>query len=200
MQGNRLIKRDDYMEMPWRNGGGVTFEIARAPVEGQKFDWRLSLAMIERSGPFSDFAGYLRAIALVSGAGCVLSGIEAQPLVLDAPGQFTVFPGAAQVTSDLVDGPCCDLNLMVREPGRILRVKHVYATQGEGEPLEANHHNAVFCLSGELACVNTADGQRIALSLHDTLIVNPAHARGWRVRTGNPAAMALTLAWEAPLA
>jgi environmental stress-induced protein Ves len=120
--------------------------------------------------------------------------------VLDAPGRFTVFPGAAQVTSDLVDGPCCDLNLMVREPGRILRVKHVHATQSEGEPLEANRHNAVFCLSGELECVNTADGQRIALSLHDTLIVGPAHAVGWRVQAGNPAAMALTLAWEAALA
>ena len=196
MQSSRLIERGEYVEMPWRNGGGVTFEIAREPAAGPKFDWRLSLAMIERSGPFSNFAGYQRAIALVSGAGCVLNGIAARALVLDAPGLFAIFPGAAQVTSDLVEGTCCDLNLMVREPGRIVRVQHLHTTQGEGESLDENYHNAVFCLSGALECVDITDGRRIALGLHDTLIVDPVNAGRWRVHAGNPAAMALTLAWD----
>jgi len=194
MPGARLIRRSDYVEMPWRNGGGVTLEIARDPAAGPKFDWRLSLATIERSGPFSNFAGYLRALAFVSGAGCILSGIEAQPLVLDTPGQFAIFPGATQVMSDLVDGPCCDFNLMVCEPGKILSVKHVHVTPDD-ESLAANYYNAVFCLGGTLECVNT-DGQRIAIELNDTFIVDPSNATRWRVHARGPAAMAITCCWE----
>lgn len=197
MPGARLIGRNDYVEMPWRNGGGVTFEIARGPAAGAIFDWRLSLATIERSGPFSNFAGYQRAIAFVSGSGCILSGIEAQPLILDAPGQFVIFPGAAQVTSDLIAGPCCDFNLMVREPGSILSVRYLHATAGEGDPLAANHHNAVFCLGGTWECVNAVDGQRIPMQLSDTLILNPSGAAQWCVHARDPAAMALICTWEA---
>jgi environmental stress-induced protein Ves len=192
-----LVGRNDYVEMPWRNGGGVTFEIARGPAAGAIFDWRLSLATIERSGPFSNFAGYQRAIAFVSGSGCILNGIEAQPLTLDAPGQFAIFPGAAQVTSDLIAGPCCDFNLMVRDPGRILSVKYLHATPGEGDPLAANYHNAVFCLGGTWECVNAVDGQRIPMQLHDTLILDPSISQRWFVHAQDPAGMALICAWEA---
>lgn len=202
MSGGRLIRRRDYVEMPWRNGAGVTFEIAREPIAGNeplagnKFDWRLSLAVIARSGPFSNFAGYQRAIILVSGAGCVLSGLEEQAVALDAPGASRIFSGAAPVTSDLVNGPCCDLNLMVREPGTILRIRHMSAIEGQGQLLEADRHNAVFCLSGALECFDGAGEQRITLSLHDTLIVSPEQATAWRVRSGHQAAAAVICTWE----
>jgi hypothetical protein len=41
-----------------------------------------------------------------------------------------------------------------------------------GESLDAGHYNAVSCLGGVLECVDIANLQRIALSLHDTLIVD----------------------------
>src|SRR5262245_22091782 len=93
----RILRRQEYLRMPWRNGGGTTYEIAREPVEGEEFDWRLSLALIERSGPFSNFAGYQRAISLVNGAGCILHGLDPQPVQMSLAGTTTIFPGAAQV-------------------------------------------------------------------------------------------------------
>ena len=142
----RHLRRNEYLEMPWRNGGGVTFEIARQPRSGDEFDWRLSLALIERGGPFSSFAGYRRAIALVSGSGCVLHGIDAQPVSLREPGDIALFSGAAAVTCDLIAGTSCDLNLMVREPGSVVAARHVILAGGAIEPLPADCDNAVFCL------------------------------------------------------
>jgi environmental stress-induced protein Ves len=193
-----LIRREQYVEMPWRNGGGTTFEIARSPATGNEFDWRLSLARIDRSGPFSNFAGYQRAIVLVSGAGCVLHGIEADGLVLDAPGRFAIFPGAAQVRSDLLAGSCEDFNLMAREPARIVHVKHLHAIDADGELLSAAHYSAVFCLGGRLMCGDDLDERRNELHFQDTFIVAPTNACRWRVRANDPKAAALVCTWENP--
>ena len=50
---------------PWKNGGGSTTEIAIAPLGAtvDKFDWRISLATIANSGPFSVFPGVDRTLA-----------------------------------------------------------------------------------------------------------------------------------------
>ena len=42
------LRRRGYVAMPWRNGGGVTFEIAREPQTGTDFDWRLSIEAPQR--------------------------------------------------------------------------------------------------------------------------------------------------------
>ena len=198
MHNSQLIRREQYVEMPWRNGGGTTFEIARSPATGSDFEWRLSLARIDRSGPFSNFAGYQRAIALVSGAGCVLHGIEADDVVLDAPGRSAIFPGAAQVSSDLLAGSCEDFNLMVRQPGNIVHVKHLRAFDAHGDSLSAAHYNAVFCLAGSLMCVEGSDERRNELHFQDTLIVAPTDTRRWRVHAADPKAAAFVCAWETP--
>lgn len=192
----RHVRRSEYLEMPWRNGGGVTFEIAREPRSGDEFDWRLSLALIERGGPFSSFAGYRRAIALVSGSGCVLHGIEAQPVPLRQSGDIALFSGGAAVTCDLIAGASCDLNLMVREPGSVIAARHVTLAADRPEPLLADCNNAVFCLEGEAECVEPASDRRIALGLHDTCIVSAADARNWQARAGGSSARLLTFAWR----
>lgn len=192
----RHVRRAEYSEMPWRNGGGVTFEIARQPHTGDEFDWRLSLALIERGGPFSSFAGYRRAIALVSGSGCVLHGIEAQPVPLRTPGDIALFCGGAAVTCDLLAGTTCDLNLMVREPGSIVAARHVTLSANSTESLRADCDNAVFCLEGEVECIGPANDRRFALGLHDTFIVPAAGARNWQARAGGSGARLLTFAWR----
>lgn len=195
-----VFRRRSYAAMPWRNGGGITFEIAREPAPGVEFDWRLSLALIERSGPFSNFTGYQRALALVSGAGCVLRGIEARPLVLEVPGSFAIFAGAAAVSGELIDGPCCDFNLMVREPGEIHSVRAERIVQGADASLPAGYYGAVFCLAGEIECANQLDQQRVTLHEQDTLIARPEHAAHWRIHAAGPVAMPLLLSWRSAAA
>ena len=54
---------------PWKNGGGATRELACSPLGADMahFDWRVSVATIAQSGPFSCFAGVDRIITLLSG-------------------------------------------------------------------------------------------------------------------------------------
>ena len=55
----QLIQYASLRPAPWKNGGGSTTEIAVAPPGAgfDSFDWRISLATISHSGPFSTFAG-----------------------------------------------------------------------------------------------------------------------------------------------
>ncbi|MBS0193963.1 MAG: HutD family protein [Proteobacteria bacterium] len=78
----RSIPANEYRRVRWRNGGGWTREIAsgRMPVESVAtsmptgdWDWRLSIAEIERDGPFSEFAGCDRVLVLLSGNGMRLN-------------------------------------------------------------------------------------------------------------------------------
>ena len=44
----------DYTSMPWKNGGGVTREVAKSS-DNQGLIWRLSLADVIQEGTFSTF-------------------------------------------------------------------------------------------------------------------------------------------------
>ena len=80
------LRPEQYRSMPWRNGMGVTREIAREPAEGEDFRWRLSLATVASSGPFSSYAGYRRSVTLIEGEGFQLKLGAQDPWVLDRVG------------------------------------------------------------------------------------------------------------------
>jgi uncharacterized protein len=189
----RVVRRHEYKTMPWRNGGGTTYEIACEPPGGTAFEWRLSLALIEQGGPFSNFAGYTRAISLVSGAGCILHGIDPTPVRLDAPGVTKLFPGAASVTCELIAGPCHDLNLMVREPGQIVAAQQLRLDEA-AQLLAAQKNNAVFCLEGTIEC-SSKSGERITLAKHDTFIAPAGVADDWRIQSAGSGAQAIVHTW-----
>ncbi|WP_171060863.1 HutD family protein [Poseidonocella sp. HB161398] len=104
---------------PWKNGGGRTRTLASFP-QGAGLDsflWRISLAEIARSGPFSAFPGVERLFTPVAGGPVrlVIDGRE----VLARPGIAPLrFDGAAEVHAELAGGPMTVLNLMCRPPFR----------------------------------------------------------------------------------
>ena len=59
-----LIPYAGLVAAPWKNGGGCTTEIAIAPPGASldAFEWRISLATIAASGPFSAFPGVDRTL------------------------------------------------------------------------------------------------------------------------------------------
>jgi environmental stress-induced protein Ves len=75
--------------------------------------WRLSMAEVARSGPFSDFGGYERTLVLVEGAGMDLAIAGRAPVRLSDPARPFSFDGGAKTDCTLLDGPVRDLNLMV---------------------------------------------------------------------------------------
>ncbi len=64
----RILQREDFKTMPWKNGGGITHEIAKREDAG-KLVWRLSLADVASDGPFSRFVGMSRMLTVISGEG-----------------------------------------------------------------------------------------------------------------------------------
>jgi uncharacterized protein len=102
----------DCAEQPWRNGGGSTRELLAWPSQN---DWqlRLSVARIERDGPFSAYPRVQRWFVVLQGAGVRLHlphGVHTA-----APGSNVLaFDGASAPHCTLIDGPTLDLNLMLQ--------------------------------------------------------------------------------------
>jgi uncharacterized protein len=113
MPESRIVRRSCFVQMPWKNGGGITHEAIRVPADGDSFTWRVSLAQIDRSGPFSGFAGYSRRMILLKGRGLELDFGEGRRRTLDKTGDFVEFDGALAPQCRLLEGPCVDFNLMV---------------------------------------------------------------------------------------
>ena len=102
---------------PWKNGGGVTREIVCMPpgTDCAPFDWRVSIAHIARSGPFSEFVGIDRVITLLEGPGVHLRSPDgAIDHRLDTPLRPFAFAGEALVHADLLGADCHDFNVMTR--------------------------------------------------------------------------------------
>ena len=115
----RLIAARDFRAMPWRNGGGMTWEVARGRVDDQaecgsdgEWHWRFSLAEIAADGPFSAFPHIDRLLTVVAGKGITLAIDSGEPRRL-ALGDCIQFRGEAAIGCTLVAGPTRDLNLMV---------------------------------------------------------------------------------------
>jgi environmental stress-induced protein Ves len=121
-----IIRQSSFTAVPWKNGGGITREAMRVPPGGDPFLWRLSVAHIDSSGPFSDFAGYSRSMVLLRGAGLTLKFGNGEQRDLRRTGDSVEFDGAMPTHCDLLQGPCVDLNFMVskslRADARVVRV------------------------------------------------------------------------------
>jgi len=100
---------DTARPVAWKNGGGLTRELALHE-DGGKMVWRLSLADIAQSGPFSPFPGLSRIHTVVAGAGHRLTGdgvsLAAQPM------QPLAFDGGLALDCQLRDGPCRAFNVI----------------------------------------------------------------------------------------
>lgn len=105
-----LIRADQYTKMLWKNGAGFTLEIARSQGEGD-FEWRISMADVTTSGPFSLFLNKQRIISVLDGQGMVLH-VDDLPAKNLKQGDIFAFHGESQVQSELVNGAIRDLNLI----------------------------------------------------------------------------------------
>lgn len=76
----------------WRNGGGSTREVLRVGPESD-FEWRMSLARVDRSGPFSAYPGCQRHSALVDGGPLTLTWPDGSEMALAPRMKAHCYPG-----------------------------------------------------------------------------------------------------------
>jgi uncharacterized protein len=196
----RHFPRATYTSMPWRNGAGITHEIAREPAHGESFTWRLSLASLQASGPFSVYTGYERCVALVDGRGFRLHVAGAGSKILASRGEHALFAGAADARCELLDGPCTDLSLMVREPGTIDGVRRLLISAEQSVEVPADKWQVLFVLHGVISCrplgppiPAASHGDAFRLNVNDTLLMR-ASTPSWSIdRATNEAAELLVL-------
>ncbi|MFM0251265.1 HutD/Ves family protein [Paraburkholderia sediminicola] len=190
-----LIRGADLVAAPWKNGGGVTREVAAFP-EGAGLDafvWRVSVADVAQAGPFSRFAGIDRTLVLLSGAGMLLDEkVETSTtntLALTQPLDLARFAGEAQIDARLVDGATRDFNLMVR---RGAAVGETEVWRGATQRSLSADVVLLFCASGSVAVTLGGDVQPRVLEADDTLRIDTPNALSCAVK-GAGALLAISI-------
>jgi hypothetical protein len=111
----RRLGPGQYREMPWKNGGGSTTELLIHPpgatLDGG-FHWRISMADVGVSGPFSPFPGVDRTLMLLRGGGMELDHGPQGVQRLERTLEPLSFSGDWNTQGRLLDGPCRDFNVL----------------------------------------------------------------------------------------
>lgn len=118
-----IIRYAELKAQPWRNGGGVSREVASRPTsgaasaaagtaQGAAWDWRVSIAEVSKAGAFSAFPGMDRVLTVIEGELLLLSVDGAEhPLEKYRPFRFS---GEAASAGALPTGDIRDLNVFTR--------------------------------------------------------------------------------------
>lgn len=186
-----LIRGADLVAAPWKNGGGVTREVAAFPANSglNDFAWRVSIADVAQAGPFSRFEGIDRTLVLLSGAGMVLDEADAD----EADGPHIVkshalmqaldiarFDGAARIDARLVDGATRDFNLMVRRDAAHAELDVWREASKHGEQHDTRRTFSadvvlLFCASASVT-LTLAGAKALQLETGDTLRIDSPNA------------------------
>lgn len=147
-----VVRSDQVAPQPWANGGGTTRELARAD-DGS---WRVSLADVDRDGPFSAFPGQDRLLTVVDGPVLGLE-VDGATHVVEPQRPFA-FSGDASVVATVPEGPVRVLNVIV-ERG----VVSPYVTileLGRTSTLPLADDQAAYVLKGgDAGCLVTGPGE-----------------------------------------
>ncbi len=173
----QILRAAAHRRMPWKNGGGETFEIAVSPPDAtlDTLDWRVSMAVVTQDGPFSLFPGIERTL-------CILDGPGLQLDFGNDGGTHTVTPDTAPlrfaadrpVHARLLAGTITDLNVMTRR-GRYrhavrrlpLDAQQTLTTTAAEQPL------LVLCERGSARCTIAGDTD-IQLDARDCVLIRAA--------------------------
>lgn len=167
MEAGGVVHADGVAPQPWANGGGTTRELLRAD-DGA---WRVSLADIERDGPFSSFPGRHRLLTVVDGTALALVVDGTEQLV--EPRRPFGFDGDAEVSASVPEGPVRALNVIV-DPSTVQPSVTVLEL-GRASRLPLAADQAAFVLQGR-AVAGDADARTDAPA--GSLVAGPAAVSG----------------------
>lgn len=171
--------------VPWKNGGGLTREVAVHPrgSDFASFDWRVSIAEIAAPGPFSVFPDIDRRMVVLAGR-LTLAIDGSVPLTLTTESPAVAFAGDVAAFAEPHGGPVVDLNVMTRRgrcTAELTRLEIRSPRRLEAEPVATRL--LVALASQHLLCGDRAQ----PLERLDALLIPP----------GSPA---VTLAVQGPAA
>ena len=187
----RLIPYASLDPAPWKNGGGSTTEIAIWPPDAgiDNFEWRISLATISQSGPFSIFPGIDRTLALVSGPGVMLDLNGQERVLLCEEEPVIEFDGEADVVATIGDGDTTDFNIMTRRAccehqlgRRVLSGLSEFSPRGDT--------TIMFLAEGDSLSIS-CDSERLGLVRYDAVVFEPGTV--WKLETGQATVLVIDI-------
>lgn len=195
MERWKLIEAADVVRLPWRNGRGVTRQVALWPptarFERGDFEWRLSAAGVVEDGPFSVFPGFDRTLVVTVGEGLLVDHGDGGGRARLRPLEPYAFSGDGETWAQLVGGPIDDLGVMARRGAwraevEVLRLgrRRARFELGPGE------HGLVHLLGGEAEARLEDEEDPMPLASGDTAWVLPT-AMGTAAEVAGEGARAL---------
>lgn len=141
---NQFFNRDTIKATPWKNGGGVTREIAKS-LPLNPF-WRLSIANVDNEGPFSIFDGLERVLTVIDGQGMrLVRNIGNLSANLHVPVRFS---GSEAVEGFLPNGPIQDFNLIFDATVLNAKVLVSHSVELRSEHTSEPILTLTYCLTG----------------------------------------------------
>ena len=166
-----LVRWQDLTPAPWKNGGGVTRRVQAAPAGAafEDIDWSVSIADIEKDGPFSGFPGIDRILMLIGGSELIVDvdGAVHRLGVADT----LAFSGEATTACRVPAGPARALNLMTRRGRASGTSRPVEVAGAHSVVVEDGEATVLVALSGELSL---AAG--VTLNALDAIVVDEPSA------------------------
>ncbi len=169
---------DDARILPWKNGRGITEELAIWPsgsvFERGDFEWRISKAAVVASGPFSTFPDFDRLLLVTQGDGLVLTHGDHAPRARVRRFEPYLFDGDWPTSAELLGGKVSDFNVLLRR-GRWRASIEVLELGGRRarESLAAPHA-FVHALSGRFVARVTGEEEPFALDAGESLWIQDA--------------------------
>jgi environmental stress-induced protein Ves len=162
----KIIRAGSCRTTPWKNGGGSTTEIVAEPPGASldDFDWRISMARVAADGPFSEFAGIDRTLAVINGKGLMLTIAGNAPIRLERGSDPIGFAGDIPASARLTAGEITDLNVMTRRSRFSHRLRRI------GQPASCD------CGGKEIAVVLSLNGSTTLASDRDAATLNHGDA------------------------
>ena len=189
----RRIRRAQYSAMPWRNGMGMTLEIAREPPGPAAPIWRLGLSTISQSGPLPDLSGYQRCATLIDGGAYRLDVLGGKSQELRAVGDTARLPAGSTIACLLLDGPSRHISLTVREPGTITSVETLRCERERYLPSDPGAMQALFCIEGD--AILAQHHELVEFAKHDSVVSPCNEVSSLRPARSTPALL-LRLVWR----
>ena len=193
----RLLTPLAYQVKPWKNGGGTTTDLAVHP-DGAGWDdflWRVGIADIRQSGPFSSFPGIDRSIMLLecpplSGMTLEIDGATTEMV----PREFIDFSGEATTQGILRGAAVRDLNVMSRRGAIKHRRGWNAVAARDWFRLGGTDARFIYVVAGAAQLVGTASEPQV--SAGESLIVTGEDA--FNLRAGRDGAQLVWAVFGAP--
>lgn len=163
----------DARRRPWKNGRGVTEELALWPdgarFERGDFEWRISRSAVTDPGPFSLFAGFERILVVTEGEGLLLTHGDRAPRARLRPFEPYAFSGDWPTLAELPAGAVADFNVLFRRDAVEAEVQVLRLGRRRAREALAASHAFVHVLSGAAIARAADEDEPFELGARDSL-------------------------------